>query len=105
MPAALRRMLALLFVCACASAVAAQTDESDDKTRGFGEEPIEITADALDYDAVQQTYVASGNVELRQGTRTLRADWIEFNRRTGVGVANGNVELREGDEVVRAQYV
>ena len=43
--------------------------------------------------------MARGNVVLRQGARTLRADWIAFNRRTGVGVASGNVELREGDEV------
>ena len=105
MPAALRRTLALLFVCACASVAAAQTDEKDDGSRGFGEEPIELTADALDYDAAQELYVASGNVVLRQGARTLRADWIEFNRSTGVGVANGNVELREGDEVVRADFV
>lgn len=105
MPAALRRMLALLFVCACASAVAAQTEEPEGKTRGFGDEPIELTADALDYDAAQQIYVASGNVVLRQGARTVRADWIEFNRNSGVGVANGNVELREGDEVVRAEFV
>ena len=105
MPAALRRTLALLFACACAFAVAARAAERDDGSRGFGEEPIELTADALDYDAAQEVYVASGNVVLRQGARTLHADWIEFNRRTGMGVANGNVELREGAEVVRADFV
>jgi LPS-assembly protein len=105
MPAALRRTLALLLVCACASAARAQTEPADDDLRGFGEDPIELTADALDYDAKQELYVASGNVELRQGARTLRADWIQFNRVTGIGVANGNVELREGDEVVRADHV
>jgi LPS-assembly protein len=104
MPAALRRSLALLIVCAWASGVAAQSDDAG-KSRGFGDEPVEITADALDYDASQQTYVASGNVELRQGARTLRADSITFNRQTGEGVANGNVELREGEEVVRADTV
>ena len=104
MPAALRRSLALLIVCAWASAVAAQSDDAG-KSRGFGEEPVEITADALDYDAAQEQYVASGNVELHQGARTLRADWISFNRLTGEGVAKGNVELRQADEVVHADTV
>lgn len=104
MQAALRRSLALLFVCVWASAVAAQSDDAGEP-RGFGEEPVELTADALDYDAEQELYVARGDVELRQGERTLRADWLAFNRRTGIGVANGNVELREGDEVLRADFV
>jgi lipopolysaccharide assembly outer membrane protein LptD (OstA) len=104
MPAALRTTLALLAVCAWASAVAADS-EHPGKTRGFGEEPIELTADALDYDAAQQLYVASGNVVLRQGDRTLHADWVAFNRGTGVGIANGHVELRQGDELVRADFV
>jgi lipopolysaccharide assembly outer membrane protein LptD (OstA) len=105
MPAALRRSLALLIVCAWASAVAAQQSDDAGKSRGFGEEPVEITADALDYDAAQEQYVASGNVVLHQGARTLRADSISFNRRTGDGVASGNVELREAEEVVRADTV
>lgn len=124
MPAALRRSLALLLAWACASAAGAQpaanpaetakpaqaatpeaAQPAEAETRRFGDQPIELTADALDYDAAQQLYTASGDVELRQGARTLRADYLTFNRRTGVGVANGKVELREGDEVLRAEFV
>lgn len=104
MPAALRRSFALLLACAVASAAAAQTGDPG-KSRGFGDQPLELTADALDYDATRELYVARGDVLMRQGGRTLRADWMAFNRRAGVGVANGNVELREGDEVLRAEFV
>lgn len=104
MPAALCRSLALLLACALASAASAQPAEPG-KSRGFGDQPLELTADALDYDASRELYVARGDVLLRQGARTLRADWIAFNRRAGVGIANGNVELREGDEVLSADFV
>jgi lipopolysaccharide assembly outer membrane protein LptD (OstA) len=103
MPAALRTTLALLLAWACASAAGAQPVVGE--SRGFGEEPIELTADALDYDAAEEIYTASGDVVLRQGARTLRADWMTFNRRTGMGMANGHVELREGEEVLRADFV
>jgi len=104
MPAALRRSLALLIVCAWASAVTAESDDAG-KSRGFGEEPVDITADALDYDASQQQYIATGNVVMHQGERTLRADSITFNRRTGDGLAKGHVELRQADEIVTADTV
>jgi LPS-assembly protein len=110
MSAALRRHLALLLACAVASAASAQPAEpaasaEPGRSRGFGDQPLDLTADALDYDATRELYVARGDVVLRQGARTLRADWMAFNRRAGVGIANGHVELREGDEVLRANFV
>jgi lipopolysaccharide assembly outer membrane protein LptD (OstA) len=110
MPAALRRMLVQLTALAgiaLATAAAAQSPEPKPKAEGLAldQTPVEITADALDYDAERQLYVASGNVELVQGSRNLKADHVAFNRITGRGVASGNVELVENGEVLRAQYV
>src|SRR5262245_55265891 len=106
MPAALIRMLALLTL-AWASAAAAQTADAEKpaKKPGLRDLPVELTADALDYDAERQIYVASGNVEIVQAGRTVRADYVEFNRRSGLGVARGNVELSENGEVMRAESV
>jgi hypothetical protein len=107
MPAALRRMLALLTGIALASAAAAQpAAEPKPDEPGLRDQPVELTADALDYDAGRQLYTASGNVLLVQGGRTVKADWVAFNRRTGTGIARGNVEVRdEGGEVIRADVV
>src|SRR5262245_41509965 len=111
MPAALRRMLVQLTALAgiaLASVASAQEpapkpEKAEKHT--LGETPVELTADALDYDADRELYVASGNVELVQGERNLRADWVAFNRASGVGLAKGNVVLRENGEVLRADYV
>ena len=68
-----------------------------------GEEPFELTADAVEYDRARDLYIASGDVEIRQGDRTLAADWIAFSNTTQRGVASGNVELREGGETLLTQ--
>jgi lipopolysaccharide assembly outer membrane protein LptD (OstA) len=44
-------------------------------------------------------------VEIVQGERTLRADWISFNAETGNGVASGDVELVDGGDVLRAAFI
>lgn len=68
-------------------------------------QPVEITADVLEYEAPRALYVASGNVRIEQGTRTLTADWIAFNPDTGVGVASGDVRLAEAGETLEADFV
>jgi LPS-assembly protein len=126
MPVAPRRSLALLLACVLASSAAlaqsaqpeqptqpAQTQppaqpegpEQGPERKALGGEPVEITADALDYDASRDLYLASGNVVLKHGPKTLRADWMAFNRRSGVGLAKGHVELRQAEEVIRAESV
>jgi LPS-assembly protein len=69
------------------------------------DEPYELTADALEYDATRKLYVARGDVKIVQGERTLRADWISFNAETGNGVASGDVELVDGGDLLRAAFV
>jgi len=98
---------ARVCIAACAvvlagTALADPLKELTDELRG---EPVELTADALHYDMERELYVGRGDVTVRQSGRTLRADWVAFNRRTGVGVASGGVELVEGPDVVRADFV
>jgi lipopolysaccharide assembly outer membrane protein LptD (OstA) len=66
---------------------------------------VEISADILEYEAAREVYVASGDVLVSQGARTLNADWIAFNPQTGVGVASGNVRLVEGEDTLVADFV
>lgn len=56
---------------------------------------ILITADELTYDQDTDSVVASGNVEVAQSGRVLRAASIRYQRRDGVVTASGDVALVE----------
>lgn len=62
--------------------------------------PVDIKADAVEYDREKGIYTAKGNVEMREGPRFLRADFVTYNEITDDVLAEGNVVLREdGDQV------
>mgnify|MGYP001962458731 CR=1 FL=1 len=69
-----------------------------------GEEPpagqdreIGFEADTLEYDSAADIIVARGNVVLREGDRSVRADEVRWNRPTGRIDASGNVRYVDGD--------
>ena len=65
-----------------------------------------MTADQLTYDEATDTVIASGNVEVAQGDRVLRAARIHYRQGDGVVTASGDVALREpGGEVLFADSV
>ena len=65
-----------------------------------------MTADSLIYETDTDTVVASGNVEVSQGGRVLRATDIRYRRGDGVVTASGDVALLEpGGEVMFADSV
>ncbi len=105
MPLGARLCIAALAVV-LARAVAAETgSDLSDLSERLSEEPFELTADSLHYDIERELYVGRGNVVIRQSGRTLRADWVAFNRKTGAGVASGNVQLEDAGDVVTADFV
>lgn len=63
--------------------------------------PIEVDADAMNYDRENGRIVANGNVVIVSGTDRLRADRVLVNVNTGDLYAIGNVELERGGEVIR----
>ena len=58
-----------------------------------GERQIAFASDILSYDADAEIVTAEGNVVLRSGERSVRADSVSWSRRTGVIVASGNVRF------------
>ncbi|EDL48587.1 LPS-assembly protein LptD [Erythrobacter sp. SD-21] len=58
-----------------------------------GERQIAFAADILSYDSEAEITTAEGNVVLRSGDRSLRADLVSWSGRTGVIVATGNVRF------------
>ena len=56
-----------------------------------------MSADELTYDEATDSIIASGNVEVAQGERVLRAARIRYRQSDGVVIASGDVALREPD--------
>ena len=54
---------------------------------------IDFEADILSYDSPSDTVTASGNVLLRSGDRTLRANRVSWNRPSGEITATGRVRF------------
>jgi len=96
-PATLLALVTALWLCA--APVAAQLPEFG------GDEPVEITADRIDYVQERELYVAEGNVHVVQGTKSLRARWATFSGLTRLGVASGDIRYRDGGEVVDADFI
>lgn len=57
--------------------------------------PVDFSADDLKHDSTTNTVTATGNVELIQDGRILRADQMVYNLTTDTVVAKGNVILNE----------
>jgi LPS-assembly protein len=65
-----------------------------------------IIADEADYDREKGLVVASGNVEIIYGNRTLIADRLSYDQRTDTVKATGNIILIEpSGEVYFSEYV
>jgi LPS-assembly protein len=61
------------------------------------QQPVDLTADSLSHDEDSQIITATGNVELIQGRRILRADQIRYDLQNDKAMATGNVVLTEAN--------
>ena len=59
--------------------------------------PATFQADKVDYNDTDHTVTWSGNVQVWQDERVLRADQITYDRDTGVVTARGNVAVVQPD--------
>ena len=57
--------------------------------------PVALTADTVEYDTTTGRVIASGNVEITSGERTLTADRIVYDSNTGRITAIGGIVLRD----------
>jgi LPS-assembly protein len=60
--------------------------------------PVHLTADTLSFDENDGVAVAEGNVELTLGNRTMRADRIRYDSRTGEADLTGKVRYKDAGE-------
>jgi LPS-assembly protein len=88
-------LLTLLAGLACA--VRAEEPATSDE--------ITIDAQSLDYDQKGEILSATGDVLIRRGETTLRADTVEFNRRTSEARALGNATLTSPEADITADAI
>jgi LPS-assembly protein len=62
-----------------------------------GERQVAFEASQVDYDSDADLVTASGDVLLRSGDQSVRADSIAWNRKSGQIVANGDVRMVDED--------
>ncbi|WP_239017706.1 LPS-assembly protein LptD [Sphingomonas aracearum] len=58
-----------------------------------GEDQVQFSAGTLDYDLDADVVVATGDVRMQREGDRLRADKVEWNRKTGKVVATGNIAV------------
>jgi LPS-assembly protein len=67
--------------------------------------PVTVKADKLDYDRVNDIYVAEGHVRVEQEGLRVEADKVVLNNRTGEAVAEGKVYIQDKGDIIRADKI
>ena len=67
--------------------------------------PVTVKADKLDYDRINDIYVAEGHVRVEQEGMRVEADKVVLNNRTGEAVAEGKVYIQDKGDIVRADKI
>jgi len=70
---------------------------TDAAPAGEGEQQVAFEADALEYNTDSEVVTASGDVVLRQGDQSVRADQVTWDRETGQIVAVGDIRFVDED--------
>lgn len=68
-----------------------------------GKEPINITADQLEYDQQKNIYTANGHAMVTQGELRLTAESVVLENTTGLLTAEDQVELFDGENLVKGE--
>lgn len=91
-------VLALTITLLAALPLEARTARPQDDY--YEDIPVNIIADAINYEDQGKNLVAQGGVEIVQGKRILRADIVKINLTTKDTHASGKVMLQEGGDVL-----
>jgi len=62
--------------------------------------PVHISALSVEYNREENIYIAKGMVDLREGTRTLKADFVRYDENTKDLIAQGNVIFEDTGDIV-----
>jgi LPS-assembly protein len=62
--------------------------------------PVEISADSVEHNRKDNTFTARGNVDLKEGSQSLTADYVLYDDNTKDVLAEGNVIFEEEEDRV-----
>ncbi|MCX8045225.1 MAG: LPS assembly protein LptD [Desulfobacterota bacterium] len=94
-------MIVVLALMQCCYEAAAVTPPLQRPVKELDDLPVNVRAVQIEYDRTGENLIARGAVEIRQGERTLTADYASINLTTKDAHAKGNVELQERGDVLR----
>lgn len=72
---------------------------------GRQRDPVQITADRIEYEAARSLFIAEGHVRIVNGDRSIDADWVVVSRESERGIATGHVIYRDGGEELRSEFL
>jgi len=109
-PAAFRLLLILLFgsllwrVPPDAWAITKEIN-TPQLNRPKAQEPIQLTADRLEYKREENLFVGEGSVVITQGPMRVESDYMTFDQQTGKLLATGDVHFSDGDNTIDADQI
>ena len=86
-----------LALLATAGAVHAQDSAAPAGNEARAEAPVGFEADGISYDDASDSVTVFGNVVMRRDNKSIRADKVIWNRKTGEVEASGNIRLVDED--------
>lgn len=96
------KTLVMVFMILLSAAVAAaRTGPLQSPIKTDDSLPVNIKAVQMYYDRAGENLIAKGAVEISQGERLLKADYVTINLATKDSRAKGNVELLESGDILR----
>jgi LPS-assembly protein len=88
---------ALALLTMASAAQAQEAPAAPPVTESEAEAPVGFEADGLSYDDASDSVTAFGNVVMRRGNQSVRADKVVWNRKTGEVEASGSIRLVDAD--------
>ncbi len=89
--------LALALLTMASGAQAQEVAANPPASENEAEAPVAFEADGLSYDDASDSVTAFGNVVMRRGDQSVRADKVLWNRKTGEVEASGSIRLVDAD--------
>ncbi|GAA4772329.1 LPS-assembly protein LptD [Novosphingobium ginsenosidimutans] len=89
--------LALALLAIASGAQAQDVPPNPPASESEADAPVAFEADGLSYDDASDSVTAFGNVVMRRGDQSVRADKVVWNRKTGEVEASGSIRLVDAD--------
>jgi len=92
-------LIRLLILIACLATIPPGVSHGASNLPSAGD--ITIKADSMKQNLAEDSFIATGHVEVQWHGMVLNADEATFNRKTGMLVATGNIVMIKGNDILK----